>query len=65
MPTILKVWGSYEYDSPVEKFEYEQEVLDGLDPELYWLIAQGLLFRNGWWDVGCTWKVFLNGVDLT
>lgn len=63
MKTILKVWGTYSEDR--ESFEYETEVPPGLDPELYWLIAQGLLFRNEWSDDGLQWSVSLNGKELT
>lgn len=57
----LRVWG--EYDS--EFFEYEYPVPEGLETGIYWLIAQGLMFRNGWSDEGTEWYVSLDGEELT
>ncbi len=62
--TVRRHWdGTYD-GSPEEKFEYSCEVPSGLPTELYWLIAQGLLFRNDWTNTGLQWVVLIEGSEL-
>ena len=60
----LRVWGRDEKNSEGE-FDYSCDVPPELDQKLYWLIAQGLLFERNWCDDGLTWKVSVNGKELT
>lgn len=61
----LRVWGRYRQIAPHEEFDYSCDVPPELDQKLYWLIAQGLLFERNWCDDGLTWKVSVNGKELT
>jgi len=61
----LRVWGRYGQIAPHEEFDYSCDVPPELDQKLYWLIAQGLLFERNWCDDGLTWKVSVNGKELT
>lgn len=61
----LRVWGRDEKNTPHEEFDYSREVPPDQANWIYWMIAQGLLFENNWCDDGLTWKVSINGKELT
>jgi len=57
----LRVWGRDEKVFPHEKFDYTIDVPPDLNEKLYWLIAEGLMFRNDWRSGGLIWSVSING----